>query len=96
MFTQYVWKWVLMLPLNIFWRFARIQNGGISYLFLSLCNAEHYGAYAQFIWYLFVAGEAPWSERKVEGRDCSRFGSGGQDCARCGAQRASGAHWPGT
>lgn len=77
-----------MFPMNIFWRFARVQNKGISYLFLSLCNTGHNGAYAQFIRYFSEAGGAPWSERKVGGRDLSRLGSEGRDRARWGAQRA--------
>lgn len=95
MFAQYVCRWALIWPLNIFWRFACVQNRGKSCLRLSLCNAAHNGTYAQFILYFSVGGEAPWSERKVEGRDSSRFGSGGRDRARCGAQRADGARWYG-
>ena len=86
-FAQYVWKWALMSPMNILWRFARVQNEGISCCFLSLCNAEHGGADAQFIWYFLEAGGAPWSERKVGGRDITQLGSEGRDRAHCGAQR---------
>ena len=85
-----------MFSMNIFWRFARVQNKDTSCSFLSLCNAKDDGAYAQFIWYFSEAGEAPWIERKVGGWDVSRLGSDGRDRARCGAQQASGACWPGT
>ena len=77
-----------MFPMNIFWRFARVQNKGISCLVLSLCNTGHNGAYAKFIWYFLEAGGAPWSERKVGGRDVTQLGSEGRDRAHCGAQRA--------
>lgn len=87
-FAHYVWKWGLMFQMNIFWRFARVQNRGISCWFLSLCNAKHGGAHAQFMRYFLEAGGAPWSERKVGGRDVTQLGSERRDHAHCGAQQA--------